>query len=258
MRESSKPLILVSNDDGYQAKGLRELLRFLRPLAQVIVLCPDSARSGTSMSISIRHDVSLKAVLKEDDLEVYVSDGTPSDCVKLAFYSVLGGRLPDLVISGINHGDNASTNVHYSGTMGAVKEGCLKGIPSIGFSLCDFDADADFSPLEPYIQAIVRKVLEKGLPPLVCLNVNFPPRPSFKGVKVTTMATGYWVDEFRKTKEEDGVASFLMVGDFVDTNTEDPLMDHHCLNEGWVTVTPTLLDVSSRMLVKDIKERLHL
>lgn len=258
MKASAKPLILVSNDDGYQAKGLQELLRFLRPLAQVIVLCPDSARSGTSSAISIRREVSLKAVLLEDDLEIYVSDGTPADCVKLAFYSVLGERMPDMVISGINHGDNASTNVHYSGTMGAVREGCLKGIPSVGFSLCDFDADADFTPLEPYIQTIVRRVLEKGLPPLVFLNVNFPLCSSYRGIRVTTMATGYWVDEFVKTKEEEGVSYYLMVGDFVDTNTQDGMTDHHNMNEGWVCVTPTCCDVSSVSLVRDIEERLQL
>ena len=170
-----RPLILLSNDDGVQAKGLNELIDMLSPLGDILVMAPDSARSGSACAITSHDPLRYRVVAVRPGIKVCACSGTPVDCVKLAL-EMETGRKPDVVVSGINHGDNSSVNVHYSGTMGVVLEGCMKGIPSIGFSLCDFDADADFSPTVPYVRGIVARVLKTGLPAGVCLNVNFPDR----------------------------------------------------------------------------------
>lgn len=145
--------------------------------------------------MTVTHPVHYQLVKREVGLTVYKCTGTPTDCIKLALGSVLD-RKPDLIVGGINHGDNSAINVHYSGTMGVVIEGCLKGIPSIGFSLCNHRPDADFEPSGPYIRKIAAMILEKGLPPLTCLNVNFPDTPNLKGVKVCEQAKGCWVNEW--------------------------------------------------------------
>ena len=178
-----KPLLLVSNDDGVNAKGIHELVKVLRSIGNVIVVAPDGPRSGSSSAITSANPLSFNLVKQEDGLSVYKCSGTPVDCIKLALHTIVP-RKPDIVIGGINHGDNSSINVHYSGTMGLVIEGCLKGIPSVGFSLCDHGLDADFSFSLPYIDKIVRVVLLKGLPVGNCLNVNFPEKTKMKGPKM--------------------------------------------------------------------------
>ena len=193
--KKEKPLILLSNDDGVEAKGLNELIRGLRGMGEIIVMAPDGPRSGASGAITSEHPVKYYKVREEEDLTVYKCTGTPVDCVKLALHTVVPRR-PDVVIGGINHGDNSSVNVHYSGTMGVVFEGCLNGIPSIGFSLCNHAPDADFEAAGPYIRNIAAMILEKGLPPLTCLNVNFPDTADIKGVKICEQAKGRWTNEW--------------------------------------------------------------
>ena len=193
--EKEKPLILVSNDDGVMAKGINELVKFLRPLGEIIVMAPDAPRSGSGCALTVTQPVHYQLVKKEVGLTVYKCSGTPTDCIKLARNTVLD-RTPDLVVGGINHGDNSATNVHYSGTMGVVFEGCLNGIPSIGFSLCNHAPDADFEAAGPYIRSIAAMILEKGLPPLTCLNVNFPDTADIKGVKICEQAKGGWTNEW--------------------------------------------------------------
>ena len=173
-----RPLILICNDDGYQAKGINELVDMLRDMADLLVCAPDSGRSGYACAFSATDPLRLQLVSSEEGLQVWKCNGTPVDCVKLALDRLLQGRRPDLVLGGINHGDNASVNTHYSGTMGVVLEGCMKYLPSVAFSLCDFRPDADFSPLRPYVREICSRVLANGLPKGVCLNVNFPARES--------------------------------------------------------------------------------
>ena len=158
--ENEKPLILVSNDDGVMAKGINELVKFLRPLGDIVVMAPDAPRSGSGCALTVTQPVHYQLVKKEVGLTVYKCSGTPTDCIKLARNTVLD-RTPDLVVGGINHGDNSATNVHYSGTMGVVFEGCLNGIPSIGFSLCNHAPDADFEATGPYIRSIAAMVLGK-------------------------------------------------------------------------------------------------
>ena len=156
--EAVKPLILISNDDGYEAKGINDLVEMVRPFGDVLVCAPDGPRSGQACAFSATIPLMLTCRHQEEGVEVWSCNGTPVDCVKMAL-AELCPRKPDLVIGGINHGDNASVNTHYSGTMGVTMEGCMKFIPSVAFSLCDHRADADFQPLEPYIKSIVEQVL---------------------------------------------------------------------------------------------------
>ena len=171
--EIKRPLLLISNDDGYQAKGINCLIDMLKDIADILVCAPDDARSGYSCAFSAGIPLRLKLQRKEEGVEVWSCNGTPVDCVKMALANICE-RQPDMVIGGINHGDNASVNTHYSGTMGVTIEGCLKYIPSVAFSLCDQHADAEFESLRPYVREITRRVLDEGLPKGVCLNVNFP------------------------------------------------------------------------------------
>ena len=189
--EIKRPLLLISNDDGYQAKGLQDLVEMISDYGDIIVCAPDDARSGYSCAFSATIPLRLHQRECRDGVEVWSCNGTPIDCVKIAL-AELCPRRPDMIIGGINHGDNASVNAHYSGTMGVTLEGCMKYIPSVAFSLCDFRADADFEPLRPLIREITQRVLQEGLPKGVCLNVNFPLVETYKGVKVCRMAYGTW------------------------------------------------------------------
>ena len=179
------PLILISNDDGFQAKGIRSLVDMLRGMGRIIVCAPDSPRSGYACAFSATKPLRLYCQQREPQLEVWSCNGTPVDCVKLALDHLCGGLRPDIIIGGINHGDNASVNTHYSGTMGVTLEGCMKYIPSVAFSLCDYSADADFSPLAPYVRQMVARVLSLGLP-------RGTMRACASATPAATTTTGWW------------------------------------------------------------------
>ena len=172
--------------------------------------------------------------------------------VKLALHAVVPHRL-DVVIGGINHGDNSAVNVHYSGTMGVVIEGCLKGIPSIGYSLCNHLADADFSALLPYIRRITEEVLEHGLPAGICLNVNFPDVAEFKGVRICRQTNGTWEKEWKVCTHPRGGEYYWLTGQFVNHEPEAVDSDHWALNHGYVAITPTQIDVTAYSIIKDLK-----
>ena len=186
---------MFPNDDGYQAKGIKALVNMISDLADVVVCAPDSGRSGYSCAFSAALPITIKEQKSIENFPVWSCSGTPVDCIKIAIDKWFKDEKPTLILSGINHGDNASINNHYSGTVGVAKEGCMKGIPSIAFSLCNERADADFEPLRPYIRTIVKQVLEESLPKNTLLNVNFPNLPTFKGVKVCRMGYGFWDKE---------------------------------------------------------------
>lgn len=250
--EKKRPLILISNDDGIMAKGLSELVKFLRPLGEIVVMAPDSPRSGSGCALTATQPVHYKLVNQEVGVTVYKCSGTPVDCVKLARNTVLD-RKPDLVVGGINHGDNSATNVHYSGTMGVVIEGCLNGIPSIGFSICSHDPGADFGATGPFIRQIAAKVLEKGLPPLTCLNVNFPVNCELKGIRICEQAKGTWEHEWEPCPRKGNPNYFWLTGEFADTDAENEKNDHWALNNGYVAVTPTTVDVTAYGFVEELK-----
>lgn len=252
MREDNKPLILISNDDGYQAKGINELITFLRPLGEIVVMAPDSARSGMSCAITADRPVKYSLVGKEEGLTVYKCSGTPADCIKLAAFDVLD-RQPDVIIGGINHGDNSAVNVHYSGTMGVVIEGCLRGVPSIGFSLCDHDPDADFSSLKDPVRRITLEVLDKGLPDGVCLNVNFPKLKDFKGIRICRQTIGKWENEWEKRQRPHGGDYFWLTGNFVNYESGNEDTDQWALSHGYIAITPTRIDVTSYETMEQLK-----
>lgn len=251
-----RPLIFISNDDGVSAKGLTELVRFLRPMADLVVMAPDGPRSGASAAITSNVPVQYRQVLSEPGLEVYACTGTPVDCVKLAFETVLQ-RSPDLVLSGINHGDNASISVHYSGTMGVAFEGCMKGVPSIGLSLADVRPDADFELLCPYVHSLVTLVLQKGLPHGICLNVNFPSGVSLRGMRVCRMGWGRWVSEWKWAEHPAEKQAYWLTGRFDNLEAEADDTDMAALAQGYVTVVPIRLDLTDYSFMSVLKKDLE-
>ena len=250
--KNMKPLILISNDDGYHAKGLNSLIDMLSDIGYLLVCAPESARSGYSAAFSATEPLRLKLRRKGDNYEVWSCTGTPVDCVKVAL-SELCSRKPDLVIGGINHGDNASVNTHYSGTMGVTREGCMKYIPSLAFSLCDHSDDADFEPMRTLVRSIVNQTLSNGLPTHVCLNVNFPKGKEYKGVKVCRMAKATWSKEVVRNHHPRGYDYYWMVGEY---NNDEPTAedtDNWALTHGYVAITPTTVDVTAYNTLETIK-----
>ncbi len=241
--EQKRPLILISNDDGYEAKGINELITMVRDMGDVIVCAPDGPRSGQACAFSATIPLMLTLRKQEAGVEVWSCNGTPVDCVKMALANICD-RKPDLVIGGINHGDNASVNTHYSGTMGVTMEGCMKYIPSVAFSLCDYRADADFRPLTSYIRKITQQVLLEGLPMGVCLNVNFPLAEAFKGVKICRMSRGSWYNETSRFHHPRGYDYWWMVGHYHNDEPEATDTDRWALDNGYVAITPTRIDVT--------------
>ena len=246
--KTDKPLILISNDDGYNAKGILELIGCLADLGEVVVMAPDGPRSGASCAITSEYPVKYQEVKRESNLTIYKCNGTPVDCVKLALYELLP-RVPDLVIGGINHGDNSSVNVHYSGTMGVVIEGCLKGIPSIGFSLCNHAPDADFEPMLPYVKQIVVETLTNGLPKGVCLNVNAPLTDDIKGVKICRQTQGDWSNEWKRSQHPRGSEYFWLTGKYTNLEPESVDTDQWALANQYIAVTPVQIDMTAYNLI---------
>lgn len=248
-----RPYLLLSNDDGVQAPGLNFLIETLRPYADLLVMAPDSARSGFSCSITSAHPLTYRVLRREEGLTVCACSGTPTDCVKMAL-NLFPDRKPDLVVGGINHGDNSSVNAHYSGTMGVAIEGALQGYPSVAFSLCDHREDADFSPLRPYLVDFMFKAIAVGLPPFTCLNINFPLAPRFKGVKVCRMARSRWQKEVEHRRHPWGADYYWLVGENVELEPEATDTDRWALAHGYVAVTPTQLDVTARELMEVLQD----
>ena len=244
-----RPLILISNDDGYQAKGINCLVDMLRPMADILVCAPEAARSGFSCAFSATTPLRLTLRHEEPGVQIWSSNGTPTDCVKLALSQLLNGRRPDVVVGGINHGDNASVNSHYSGTMGVVLEGCMKYIPSVAFSLCSHDEQADFEPLRPYVRLMTERALKLGLPKGVCLNVNFPllaeGQTDYAGVKLCRMSAGTWSNEITVCHHPRGYDYYWMVGHYQNDEPEATDTDRWALDHGYVAITPTQIDVTA-------------
>jgi 5'-nucleotidase len=240
---NENPIILITNDDGIAAKGINDLIHFIRPLGDLIVMAPDAPRSGTSSALTVTQPVHYELVSQEQGLTIYKCSGTPVDCVKMALEKVCA-RKPDLLIAGINHGDNSATNVYNSGTMGAVMEGCLSGLKSIAYSLCSHDPNANFEPTAPFIYTMTKWALQHELPPLTCLNVNFPDIPTFKGVKSCKMARGYWEHEFEPCPRRGDEHYFWLSGDYIELDLDNEPSDRWALSRGYIAVTPTKMDVT--------------
>lgn len=246
-----RPLILITNDDGDMANGISVLTRLMCELGDVIVMAPDGARSGQSNAITVTQPVRYRLLEKTEGLTRYSCTGTPTDCVKLALNEILE-RKPDLLVSGINHGSNSAINVIYSGTMGAVLEGCENGITSIGFSLCDHSYNADFSIFEPYILKITKTVLEQGLPYGICLNVNAP-IGAIKGVRITRQCEGHWTKEFAKRIDPAGRSYFWLTGHFENHEPDAQDTDEWALANGYISVVPTKIDLTAYDMLETIE-----
>lgn len=251
-------LFLISNDDGYQAQGINQLIEMLRPLADIFVVAPDSARSGSSLSISSHTPVRNKFIMEEPahdglgSLTVWACSGTPDDCVKMAFEILLPSR-PDLVLAGINHGDNCAVNAHYSGTVGVAIEGCIKGIPSIALSSGFTASDADFSSMRPWIHTIVKHVLANGLPHGTFLNVNAGAYAEFKGIRICKMGMGDWRDEWQEMTHPHGWRYYWIAGYYAPDDPSDEATDTWAYNNGYVAITPIKLDFTDYEAQKMLK-----
>ena len=253
--KEKKPLILVVNDDGIQAPGIRKLIHLMNKLGEVVVVAPERPQSGMGHAITLNSTLRCDQVKIDDGPQTeYSCSGTPVDCVKLAVTRVLDRR-PDLCVSGINHGANHSINVIYSGTMSAAVEGALEGIPSIGFSSLDYSHNADLSICEEYILKIAKEVLDKGLSKGTCLNVNFPvvPKEEIKGIRVCRQARANWEEEFDKRQDPTGRTYYWLTGKFVSyDNGEDT--DVWALNNNYISVVPVHYDMTAHHTIAQIND----
>ncbi len=239
---NNKPLILVTNDDGVDAPGIRTLIEVMRKIGNVVVVAPDGPRSAMGHAITVATPLRVKLLHEQDGYREFSCTGTPVDCVKLGVKIVMR-RKPDLIVSGINHGSNASINVIYSGTMAAVFEAAIDKIPAIGFSLDDYSHHADFSHTKEYVENITRAVLAKGLPEGVCLNVNIPKisAEEIRGVKICRQANGSWVEEFDERVDPRGRDYYWITGVFSNTDHHDGT-DTWALEHNYVAVVPMKFD----------------
>ncbi len=250
---NDKPLILVANDDGVESKGLSVLIEMLRPYGDLFVCVPQDGRSGQSQAITFMRTLKVKKLKDEPGLKIFATDGTPTDSVKLAFNKLLD-RMPDFLVSGINHGSNSSISAYYSGTVGAVIEGCFHEIPSIGFSLLNHDADADFSAAVKYAEKIFKEFVDLEDKKGMCLNVNIPdlPEDEIKGVKLCRQAIGKWQENFIET-EAGGEKEYLMTGEFVNFEPEATDTDEWALANGYVSVVPISRDLTDHDVLQKLK-----
>lgn len=252
--DHSKPLILITNDDGYQAKGILSLAEALSGLGEIVVFAPDSHRSGMSSAISIASPLRCRLHKEEENIRHYVCNGTPVDCVKLALNQILD-RKPDLLVSGINHGSNAGISVVYSGTMGAAIEGCIANVPSFGISLCDFVPDADFSFSAAIAFQVAKSILAGALPKGVCLNINVP-QGEPKGLRVATQTQGKWINEYVKGADGTGSSVYWMTGNFENWENDNDYSDEWLLNNGYAAVVPVKIDMTAYDFIPELKEKL--
>ncbi|MFH6603522.1 5'/3'-nucleotidase SurE [Maribacter algicola] len=251
----SKPLILVTNDDGITAPGLRALIRFMGDLGEVVVVAPDSPQSGKGHAITI-DDTLFSTKVTVDQLhgapKEYSCSGTPADCVKLGLQVILD-RKPDICVSGINHGSNSSINVIYSGTMSAAIEAGIEGIPAIGFSLLDYSWNADFEQAGPAIKKIVRQSLKKGMPEGVVLNVNIPKlsKENIKGIKVCRQARANWKEKFDHRTSPMGKDYYWLTGEFELLDKGEDT-DEWALANGYISVVPTQFDLTAHHAIQNL------
>jgi len=253
---NTKPLILITNDDGITAPGIRSLIDVMLTIGDVVVVAPDSPQSGMGHAITLNETLyydsiplDSKAVHKE-----YTCSGTPADCVKFATQEILN-RKPDICVSGINHGSNSSINVIYSGTMSAAVEAGIEGIPAIGFSLLDYSKDANFEPSKKYVEKITRQVLKNGLPKGIVLNVNIPKLEAkeIKGIKICRQADAQWVEDFDKRTNPMGRDYYWLTGKFVNQdNGKDT--DEWALSQGFISIVPIQFDLTAHHFIQELNE----
>ncbi|MDR3047089.1 MAG: 5'/3'-nucleotidase SurE [Bacteroidales bacterium] len=250
----SKPLILITNDDGYEAKGIWALVKAALPHGEVVIITPDTPRSGMSHAITMNVPLRIKKFVNSDGIAYYRTNGTPVDCVKLGQKVILKDRKIDLILSGINHGSNSSVSLLYSGTMAAAIEGSFENIPSIGFSLLDYSSEADFTAAEAVASDIIAKVIANPFPANIALNVNIPkvPLKEIKGYKITRQTKGYWNEDLIENIDAFGTPYYWISGYLVNTdsgtgNCEEALAHH------FVSINPVQTDLTAYPVLNDLK-----
>ena len=249
-----QPLILVTNDDGISAPGITYLIKIAKQFGKVVVVAPDKPQSGMGHAITINATLrNHKTNYHNTTIEIACS-GTPVDCVKMAVNHLLKQK-PDLILSGINHGSNSSINVIYSGTMSAAIEGALEGVNSIGFSLCDYAHDADFTQSEKYIKQLIEHCLKNKLQKGVCLNVNIPKLKAnkIKGIKVGRQASANWVEKFDERKDPYGKSYFWLTGEFKNFEAKAKDTDEWALANNYISVVPIMADLTAHNEIKKLK-----
>lgn len=248
-----RPLILVTNDDGIEAKGINSLIQVAREFGDVVAISTETPMSGMSHAITIKVPLRVTLVEEQQGFKKYLTNGTPVDCVKLAFHSLMDRR-PDLVLSGINHGSNSSSSILYSGTMGAAMEAAINHIPSIGFSLLSYKPDADFATSQQVAREVISRVLDEGLPEGICLNVNVPDvtKEDLKGVKICCQANGFWKEEFEKRKDPTGKDYYWLTGFFYNREPDNggEGSDEWALAHHYASVVPVNTDLTAHGLLK--------
>lgn len=253
-QEKRERLILLTNDDGLYAAGLRKLLEVMEEFGRVVLISTTESMSGMSQALTVKSPLRVKMLEENEKHTIYACSGTPTDGVKLSINQLLDRR-PDWVVSGINHGANSSVSVLYSGTMAAAIEGCLYGIDSVGFSLNSFSPGADFSACKKYIREVMSHVAENPLPKGVCLNVNIPavPEEEIKGIKICRQARGNWREEFEKRKDPMGKTYYWLTGIFNNHEPDAEDTDEWAINNGFVSVVPVTVDMTAHSYVETLK-----
>lgn len=247
-----KPLILITNDDGIDAPGIRELVGYVKEMGEIVVIAPDEPHSGQSSAISVNRVLRITDRGMLGDARIYSVNGTPVDCVKLGMHAIVPRR-PDLILSGINHGSNSGNSIIYSGTMGAVLEGCMLGIPSIGYSYHSHDQAADISCCGEIVRHITSRVIERGLPSDICLNVNIPKCEKVCGIKVVRAARGYWTEEYAEYTDPHGKPFYWLTGKFHNEEPDCPDTDLYWTDRGYASVVPCRPDQSAFDKVTEVK-----
>ena len=250
---NKRPLILVTNDDGITAPGIRALIQIMNTIGDVIVVAPDRPQSGMGHAITVDNVLHCNPITIDDGPQIeYSCSGTPADCVKMAVNEILN-RKPDLCVSGINHGANSSINVIYSGTMSAAVEAGIEGVPAIGFSLLDFNYKADFKQGEEFVKRITLNALKNGIPEATVLNVNIPKlkKEHIKGIKICRQANGYWREDFDKRKSPFGKEYYWLSGEFVNKDKGEDT-DIWALENGYVSIVPVQFDLTAHHMIQKL------
>lgn len=253
--KDKKPLVLITNDDGIKAGGLRALVEMAQKYADVVVVAPNQSYSGMSHSITIKIPLYAKKIREKEGFKLYKVNGTPVDCIKLSVNTLLDRR-PDFVLSGINHGSNSSASVHYSGTMGAAREAALLGIPAIGFSLLDHSYEADFTTAVKYSEEIFKHVIKNGMPAGSYWNVNIPVGKDVKGIKVCRQANGKWVERFIEREDPRNRKYYWLTGYYKNLEPDSKDTDEYWLSQNYASVVPCSLDSTDHNMLKKMDENM--
>ncbi|OFY44027.1 MAG: 5'/3'-nucleotidase SurE [Bacteroidetes bacterium GWF2_40_14] len=247
--------ILITNDDGVKSKGISALIEMMRPYGELTVVAPFEAQSGMSAALTIGKPLRLTELRNEEGLKVFACSGTPADCVKMAMNQLFLNEMPDLLVSGINHGSNASIASLYSGTLGAASEGTVYGIPSIGFSLCTHNPSADFSTAVHFGRKILEQFLKEPVKPNIYLNVNIPAIEidEVKGIKFSHQGKGQWIKEFEARTDPYGFNYYWMTGEFYNLEPDEVGSDYNAVEEGYVSIVPHKIDTTDYQELKRLE-----